>query len=98
MNSYWIIFEDGSQACCQGRDKYDACLIATHKTGKEVKDSVKYKRLVSSNPNISDLPYPAEPCIWKYSHPVYGETPSFCYSPGECKGKSCCHKNPCCTE
>ena len=93
MQAYWITFEDGSTGCCEGQSAYDAKYIATKLTGKKVKDDGdKY------GPTGAEvLPYPAKPLIWQFEHPVHGKTPDFCWKPEQCKGKSSCPRNPCCT-
>lgn len=98
MKSYWITFEDGTEACCEGQSPYDARLIAEKLRNKKVKDSDKFKYKSENNPSIQGLPYPASPSIWKFKHPIYGETPSFCHDPKNCKGKSSCPKSYSCTE
>lgn len=90
MNSYWLTFTDGSQACCQGESPYDAKRIAEHLTGKTVAGGD------CENIEAAVLPYPAEPIIWQHNHPVRGKTPAFCFTPKECAGHSCCGRRPSC--
>ena len=92
MTPYWITFTDGSKACCEGQSPYDAKKIAEHFTGKTV-DGGEYKDI-----NAVPLPYPANPVIWQFAHPLTGKTPCFCYTPEQCKGASCCRKDYACTE
>jgi hypothetical protein len=91
MQGYWLKFTDGSKGYCEGASAYDAKLIAEKLTGKQVAGE-KYE------PDAKPLPYPASPVIWQLDHPVYGKTPSFCYRPDQCAGKSCCPQNYSCTE
>ena len=97
MNNYWITFEDGTEACCQGNSPGDAVVIAEAFTEKKVAgEEFKYRQ--HENPNVKQLPYPANPMIWEFKHPVYGTTPRFCHSPKTCAGKSSCPQNRSCTE
>jgi hypothetical protein len=84
MKSFWITFEDGSKGCCEGNSQKDAERIAAKLTKKTVRES-------------TCLPYPASPVIWQFDHPVDGKCPRFCYTPEQCKGKTACPRNPCCT-
>lgn len=94
MQGYWITFEDGSKGYCQGQNSYDAVRIAEHISGKKVKLDPKDNKY---KPNLPTLPYPAQPVIWQFDHPVTGITPTFCYYPGECSGHTCCPRNISCT-
>jgi hypothetical protein len=94
MNNFWITFTDGSRAHCQGDSAYDAKVIAEKVTGKTVADC-KNKWDTGS---IKTLPYPAEPSVWKFEHPVHGKTPSFCHDPKNCCGKTACPKSYSCVE
>jgi hypothetical protein len=85
MNNFWMTFEDGTAASCQGYDDYDAKKIAEKLSGKKVKE-------------CKPLPYPADPSIWKFDHPLHGKTPSFCFRPKECKGRTACPQAYSCTE
>ena len=40
------------------------------------------------------LPYPARPVL----HQVVSTCPPFCYTPNECKGRTCCWKDYSCSE
>jgi len=93
MKSFWIKFSDGSEACCQGESAYDARRIAEKLTGKTI-DGPKYE----GGPNVVSLPYPASPVIWQFEHPVHGKTPTFCYSPKQCCGRTSCQQRHACTE
>jgi hypothetical protein len=42
--------------------------------------------------SIDILPYPASPQLNEC------DCPSFCYTPEQCKGNTCCRKNYACTE
>jgi hypothetical protein len=92
MKSYWITFTDGTQGCCQGESPYDAKQIAEHVSGKTV-SGTKY-----GDDGAEVLPYPAEPVIWQFEHPICGKTPTFCYKPKQCVGRSSCPQNRSCTE
>lgn len=96
MQSYWLKFTDGTTACCQGQGLYDAKRIAEHLTGKTVSGG-QYE---SSDPPIEGkpLPYPAEPSIWKFEHPVVGKTPSFCFRPAQCAGRTSCPQSRACDD
>ena len=91
MQGYWLTFTDGSQGYCEGNSLFDAKQIAEHFTKKTVAGG-KYKDIEGSI-----LPYPATPVIWKFKHPIHGETPNFCHSPEKCAGTTCCRNNPSCT-
>ncbi len=93
MQGYWIKFEDGSHGYCEGESPYSAARIAKHVTGKEpIVGPNKYQ------PKLDTLPYPASPIIWQFVAPGEQKCPAFCYTPEQCKGKSCCHRAPACTE
>lgn len=92
MQSFWLTFTDGSKACCQGANAYDAKKIAEHMTGKKVAGG-EYRDF-SAEP----LPYPADPCIWKFEHPIDGPTPCFCFNPRQCAGNTSCPQPRSCTE
>ena len=42
-------------------------------------------------------PYPSEPRLRVVLHEKYGKCPSFCYTPGRCKGLTACPNSPACT-
>lgn len=84
MTPYWITFEDGSQACCEGHDAADAMRIAGYLSGKAAETA-------------EEIPYPANPCIWQFEHPVSGKHPRFCIKPRECAGKRSCPQSRACT-
>jgi hypothetical protein len=92
VKSFWLTFTDGSKGCCQGESDYDAKRIAEKLTGKTVAGG-QYKDIAAVT-----LPYPAEPVIWQFDHPVVGKTPAFCNTPEQCKGRGCCPKSYACTE
>ena len=94
MKAFWLTFTDGSAACCEGANEYDAQRIAEHLTGKVVAD----KKNNWSAGNVKPLPYPASPIIWQLDHPVVGKCPTFCYSPSSCAGHGSCPKNYACSE
>lgn len=96
MKAFWMKFEDGSEACCEGQSEFDAIRIAEKLGDKKVKDGEEYK--YKDNPNVQTLPYPARPVIWQFEHPLFGKTPLFCHSPRECCGKGSCPKDHACTE
>ncbi len=82
MRAYWITFDDGTSACCEGSSPDDATLIASKLTGKGVVDR-------------KPLPYPAAPCVWQFDHPVRGKHPIFCYTPNACAGRTSCAGESC---
>ena len=84
MTPYWVMFSDGSAGCCEGRSWEEATEIAEHITGKKWKE-------------VYVLPYPANPIIWQFDHPIKGKCPAFCYSPNRCKGHVACPRHPSCT-
>lgn len=92
MQGFWITFTDGSQGYCEGGSDYDAKKIAEKFTGKKVGGG-EWKDFT-----MKPLPYPANPVIWQFDHPIYGKCPAFCYKPKECAGKSCCPQRHACTE
>jgi hypothetical protein len=92
MKGFWINFTDGSKGYCEGQSPYDAVRIAEKITGKTaVAGDHEY------NPTLKTLPYPANPVIWQFDHPVVGKCPPFCYKPDSCSGNTSCPRNPCCT-
>lgn len=92
MQGFWITFTDGSQGYCEGSGEYDAKVIAEHFTKKTVGGGPW------ENFTMKPLPYPANPVIWQFEHPISGKCPAFCYRPKECAGKSSCPQNRACTE
>ncbi len=92
MTSYWLTFTDGSKACCDGQNEYDAKVIAEKLTGKTVAGG-KYKDI-----EAKPLPHPSSPNIWQFNHPVNGVCPQFCHSPNQCAGRGSCPQNYSCTE
>lgn len=94
MNNFWITFTDGTQAHCEGGDAYDAKCIAERITGKTVAGAENKW----DTGNVKPLPYPAEPSVWKFDHPVHGKTPSFCHDPKHCCGRTACPQRYSCVE
>ena len=92
MRAFWLTFTDGSEACCEGQNEYDAKRIAEHFTGKTVAGG-KYENI-----EAKPLPYPANPIIWAFEHPISGRTPTFCFTPKECVGRSSCPRNRACND
>ncbi len=95
MQGFWIKFTDGSSGYCEGESAYDAVNIAEKLTGKTVapnEGDTKY------DPKLPSLPYPANPVIWQFDHPVNGKCPAFCFRPNDCKGHTSCPQNRSCTE
>ena len=92
MTPYWLTFTDGSHGCCEGKNAYDAKMIAEKLTGKVVAGG-KFKDI-----SAETLPYPATPLIWQLDHPVNGKCPPFCHDPHGCVGRGSCPKNHACTE
>lgn len=97
MKTYWMKFTDGTESHCQGDSPFDAVSIAEH-LHKQVMDNDKFKYRPEDNPNVQQIPYPANPMIWEYEHPIHGVTPHFCYRGKQCRGLSSCPGNPSCTE
>ena len=92
MITFWLDFTDGSQACCQGANAYDAKKIAEKLTGKTVKGG-EFRDIAARV-----LPYPADPVVWQLDHPIDGKIPTFCYKPRECAGRTSCPQRRACTE
>ena len=97
MQSFWLKFEDGSEACCDGQSAYDAVFIAERISGKKVDLAGASKYKPEESKNVNTLPYPASPRIWAFEHPVHGATPAFCHDPKNCKGETGCRKSYACT-
>ena len=92
MQAYWLTFTDGSHGCCEGQSGYDSKIIAEDITGK----TVAGKEFKDFSAEI--LPYPAEPIIWQFNHPIHGSMPTFCISPETCKGHTSCPRSYACSE
>ncbi len=92
MNTYWLTFTDGSQGSCDGVNPYDAKQIAEKITGKKVAGGE------STHIAARQLPYPANPIVWQFDHPVHGKCPAFCHSPKKCAGRSSCPMSYACSE
>ena len=92
MKSWWLTFTDGSTACCDGEDEFDAKTIAEKLTGKKVAGG-EYRDIAAKR-----LPYPANPNLWTFDHPVRGKCPPLCYSPRRCAGRSSCPQQHSCSE
>lgn len=101
MQAFWIEFEDGSKACCEGQSAGDAAAIAEHVSGKRVKRKSGHedaKTWRHEHLEIDKLPYPATPRIWAFEHPVNGVHPAFCFKPNECKGRGACPRPRACDD
>lgn len=94
MFGYWLKFTDGSHGYCQGENEFDAVQIAEKLSGKTVTDTGPNKYA----PKLKRLPYPAEPVIWQFDHPVFGKCPPFCYAPQQCAGRTSCPQRHACSE
>lgn len=88
MNTpFWCKFPVGPSGCVEAPSADEAMVLAKTITGQE--------------PVACDrLPYPANPRLngkdgWNAEA---GECPSFCYTPEQCKGHSCCPKRIGCVE
>ena len=92
MKTFWITFADGSQASCQGESEYDAKIIAEKMTGKKVGGG-EYQDF-----SMKPLPYPADPAVWRFDHPVHGACPALCFSPKQCAGRTSCPQRYSCSE
>ena len=92
MQGFWLTFTDQSQGYCEGGNAYDAKTIAQKVTGKTVAGG-EYRDIEAKT-----LPYPANPIIWQFDHPVHGKCPPFCYSPKKCAGKTSCPQSHACSE
>ncbi|MNF99067.1 hypothetical protein D3C84_819530 [compost metagenome] len=85
VSAWWVKSETGRQGCIEALNEDEARLIGAAIMGDPIDECDK-------------LPYPAQPRLNAYQHPVHGVTPSFCYDPTSCKGRGCCPKNYSCTE
>ena len=98
MICYWLKFEDGTESYCEGQSAADAKSIAEKLTGKTVAGGDDFKYRADENPNIQRLPYSrGRDIIWKFEHPVYGQSPGFCHGGKECRGRSACPQNYACS-
>lgn len=79
MRYWWIELDNGRRVCADAETEEEA-LKPAH--------GIRPARV------IGRLPYPAEPRLNpRPTSPGSGITcPSFCYTPNECAGKSCCPK------
>jgi len=87
FNFYWLTFEktiSSGGACIEARGEQEAKEWAENLTRKKVTEA----RI---------LPYPASPVLWQFEHPIYGQTPCFCYQPGFCQDHRACPNDPSCT-
>lgn len=92
MQGYWVTFTDGTSGYCEGGSEYDCMQIAEKVSGKKVGGG-PWKDFT-----MKRLPYPANPVIWQFDHPVSGKCPTFCHAPRECAGRTACPQNYSCTE
>lgn len=89
MPAYWL--ENGSKAigCVEADSEEEAKKIAKEKTGIDAT-------------GCSRIPYPSTPRlnekVHKDSKGKEYVTPSFCYRPEQCKGRSSCPQDYACTE
>lgn len=93
MQGFWMKFSDGSKGYCEGESAYDAVQIAENLTGKKVEAGDNQWK-----PQLKSLPYPANPVIWQFDHPVRGKCPAFCYKPDACCGNTSCPRRYSCSE
>lgn len=94
MQGFWLKFTDDSKGYCEGTSAYDVVRIAEKLTGKRViiNSENKYQ------PKLQTLPYPANPIIWQFEHPIDGKCPPFCFRPDECAGRGSCPQSHSCTD
>lgn len=92
MKGYWVTFTDGTSGYCEGLSEYDCKQIAEKFSGKTVGGG-QWKDFT-----MKPIPYPANPVIWQFDHPVSGKCPTFCHSPRQCAGRTSCPQNYACTE
>jgi hypothetical protein len=86
MTPFWIEFVGRSSACVEATDERSALALAKELTGNETRGAKR-------------LPYPAEPRLNQHIIESIGSPcPSFCYTPGECAGRSCCPKRHACDD
>ena len=84
ISAYWVESENNA-GCVEAMNTEEA-----RKLGAEA--------LKSEIIECSSLPYPAQPRLVTHTHESWGVTPSFCYRPHQCKGRSSCPQNYSCTE
>jgi len=88
VSPYWVTLTTGKACCVEAEDKESAMAAAKQHADGEVV-------------SCDTLPYPAEPRITHYERDYDGHKvacPSFCYTPEQCKGRTCCPKKYACSE
>lgn len=86
VGPFWVVgSERGQHGCVEATDADAARTLAAG--------------IFGAPPIACDkIPYPAEPRLHTVPHAAWGATPSFCYSPHTCKGRSSCPQRYSCTE
>ena len=84
MAAYWLKFPT-KQAGCVEADSQDRA----HAIGKE--------KVGEAPTSCEVLPYPADPRLNKAEH-SWGFTPSFCFEPNRCAGRTSCPRDYSCVD
>lgn len=83
--AWWVAFSSGKNACVEADTDAAAIALASELTGREALTA-------------TILPYPAQPRLNSVPWPNGIITPSFCYRPDQCKGRTACPQRYSCTE
>lgn len=82
LKAFWVTFDNGQTGCVQAHDEKEAGEVGQRERGHVVA-------------KVQSLPYPATPRINPEGRGG-DNTPSFCYRPKECAGRtSCPHRRSC---
>lgn len=84
ISAYWVESENNA-GCVEAMNTEEARKLGAEALKAEIIE-------------CSRLPYPAQPRLVTHTHESWGVTPSFCYRPHQCKGRSSCPQNYSCTE
>lgn len=88
MSAFWVTFDSGNARCVEA---------ATSELATERAATVGVVK------SVQQLPYPAEPRMephetYTWNNGTVAATPSFCYKPRECAGRSSCPQRYACSE
>lgn len=83
--AFWVRFTKGKPACVEAQDADAAKAEAEKLSGRAVA-------------RVDRLPYPCEPRLNKHLQPHGSVTPSFCFRPDQCCGRTSCPQRYSCTE
>lgn len=84
LKAFWVTFENRQSGCVQAHDEQEAREVGQRERGHVVVD-------------VKSLPYPANPRV----NPVGrggDNTPSFCYRPALCAGRTSCPQRRSCVD